>query len=317
MHEGVARRLDRRRALQAGGIGVSSLVLPRAARASSYDDFATSGTTDGLVVGEAAFGGYFAGIIDTLYRQNDPNFDVAWTSPTERDYGFRTAPYGERYALIVSPRDYEPTAGVNWGDDNSAGFDMAFSRWNGRATTAWATDEVGLGRLPAFQFISDLNANAFASSGTANGVSIRGGAMSTAVPADGGSPWYLPALDELDLLYRAFKPTETANRRRADDRNEAYKAFPVNQPDGRNWSLETPSYGHTTAPGRTTVAAFQSGGAQALAASTYWSATVNKYTDHTFWSQNMDDGGQDEWGTQGYALRAVRRVEIYDPYASV
>jgi hypothetical protein len=325
----IDRGLTRRSALQftgAMGLGISSLSLPKAAAATSLADFATSGDASALSVGAEAYGGYFAGIIDTLYRQNESRFAVNSDRTTSTvDLGFNRAPYGLRYALIVSPRTHEPTANVRIATENSDGFNEALTRWNGRTATDQAITQGNLSRLPAYRFIDNLNTNAFASTGSADSATIRGGAIETAAPDDGGSPWYLPALDELDLVYRAFKPTTASNNAGADDRVSSFRGMPAAlQPDGLNWSLETQRFGHATGvPAQTTVEAFKSGEPEALAAGVYWSSSSNTFIpggggvgqDYTFWCQNFDNGTQRAFGAQGYAVRAVRRVMLYNPYA--
>ncbi len=138
------------------------------------------------------------------------------------------------------------------------------------------------------------------------------------MPDDGGSPWYLPSMDELDLVYRAFKPTTTSNAAGSDGRSVAYRQMSAAlQPDGRNASLSTPSAGHTASvPAQTTVAAFQSGGAQALdhTAAFYWSSSSNTYSGYTFWCQSFANGAQENFGAQGGQVRAVRRIALYEPY---
>jgi hypothetical protein len=135
------------------------------------------------------------------------------------------------------------------------------------------------------------------------------GAANTAAMATAGSPiatwaqslsingfsdWYLPARDELELLYRNLKPTSDDNWRRCGDN-------PSSLPPGYPYAVQ--------APAQTQDEAFRAGGAEALELAWHWSST--QYSRSYAWSQHFDDGTQginDTYDT-GRA-RAVRRLVI-------
>jgi prepilin-type N-terminal cleavage/methylation domain-containing protein len=107
------------------------------------------------------------------------------------------------------------------------------SSFDGAANTA-AMIATGANDHPAAKFCDDLSIGEF-------------------------NDWYLPAQYELDIAYHNLKPT-TANN------NTAYGINPYSVPK-RNANRTT------TEPGRTSVTAFQSGQAEALAGDYSWAST--------------------------------------------
>lgn len=86
---------------------------------------------------------------------------------------------GERYLLLVSPKSYE--ANKQWSVNNGLG-SVATSNWNGlENTTKLATSQ-----FPAAKYCWDLVIDIY-------------------------NDWYLPAIDELELIYRNLKPTQLLN----------------------------------------------------------------------------------------------------------
>jgi len=322
--------IARREIIRTAGIaslGVSSLMLPSAANAASLFMDVVSGFDVGpLSVGEEGYGGYFAGVIDTRGKQSGVA-DYAFSSQggVSYDQGFVAAPSGKRYAVIVSPRSHTPTTATApfWRGNDGTGFVQGLTRWDGRYATQHVIANLALANFPLFRFARDVNANAFAANGSANGVTITGGAISTAAPDDGGSPWYIPAMDELELLYRVFKPTGDQNFVSAADPRGAtsfFWKFPgTEQSNGRNPSAAVATGAYTSAvPAQTSVAAFQAGGSEALGSGTafrLWSSTINDVSLVSAWNQDFgtaEPGKQQTFGTpqalQG--VRLIRRIEF-------
>lgn len=223
-------------------------------------------------IGKNVFGGFYAGVIDT---NQAGSIDAADNYQTPL-----------RYLLIVAPSSIEASterAGVS-GTGNlawrttSATVSGASTRWNGLA----AQNALASATYPAFNYCNGLT-----------------------FPDDGGSKWYLPALDELEMAYRAFKPTTDNNMTGA----RTLDVFPaVNWNNGANKASDPAGAAYTTTvPGQTTISAFQSGGAGAFAAGIYWSASWRGSTDA--WRQAFTNGHQTN-STQTSALRVrpVRRV---------
>ena len=90
---------------------------------------------------------------------------------------------GLRYALIVAPKSLENTS-LQYKTAGSAAPTAARTRWDGLS----ATIAMNSATYPAAQWC-----------------------YGRSYPADDASPWYLPAMDELELIYRNLKPTTTNN----------------------------------------------------------------------------------------------------------
>jgi hypothetical protein len=236
-------------------------------------------------IGTETNGGFFAGIMDTT---------------TGNIIGADDYQTGARYALIVSPKDYEggrgssPAAGLTTGDlkwdaSDRTGQSGSFTRWDGLASTnsILAKNDT---QYEVFEFIRTLRA-------------------AYPVPSDGGSDWYLPAMDELELLYRNLKPV-TANNYVG---NFSY-VFPGSQDVGFNPSSDPTASAYTTGdPSQTSVTAFQTGGAEVIGQLYYWSSTDANEGGRA-WGQNFTAAGfegrqvaTDKGNTFG-SLRPVRRI---------
>ncbi len=108
--------------------------------------------------------------------------------------------------------------------------------------------------------------------------------------------WYIPARDELELIYRNLKPSNDVNL--------------TSFRDGENPSSEPPGYPYTAAsPIQTEVEAFQLAGEQAMETTWYWSSTQSSV--YAAWIQSFKDGSQRTNHKVGAgSVRAVRRFRI-------
>lgn len=89
---------------------------------------------------------------------------------------------------------------------------------------------------------------------------------------------YIPARDELDVVFRACKPTT--------DDNWGYRS-------GDNPSSVPPGYPHEAQrPAQCPIAEYQAGGAEALPAGWVWSSTQTAGSDAYAWCQDFSDGLQ-------------------------
>jgi hypothetical protein len=106
--------------------------------------------------------------------------------------------------------------------------------------------------------------------------------------------WYLPSRDELELLYRHFKP--------GTGENWVYR-------HGDNPSSVPPGYPYSeTLPGQTSTTAFRKGGAEAFNESWYWSSSQSASTNDYAWFQGFNGGFQDgNRKLNELRARAVRR----------
>jgi hypothetical protein len=112
----------------------------------------------------------------------------------------------------------------------------------------------------------------------------------------GNTDWYIPAKNELEILYFNLKPDTTANNTSSGINPNAVPARASNYTAGN--------------PAQTTNALFQSGGSEAFSTAVfYWSSSENSIFTSDAWSQNFSNGiqGGNTKDNLGYA-RAVRRI---------
>ena len=188
---------------------------------------------------------------------------------------------GLRYALIVAPQSLESSP-LAYKPTDSAAPAAASTRWDGLTATI------------------AMNSSAYPAAQWCYGQSY---------PTDDASRWYLPAMDELELIYRNLKPTTDSNY----TSSSSGSTFPGgSQAPGYNPSSDPAGSAYSSSvPAQTSVAAFKSGGAQALGASVtsyYWSAT--EYSSSNAWAQSLKGGfsGYQTGINKGSGTRRVRPV---------
>ena len=238
--------------------------------------------------GAAAAGGYFAGVIDTV------------TGTIDAADAYQT---GQRFALLVSPKSLELAASGTrrWDSRGAAAPNIAGAktRWDGLAAT-----------------------NAVIATGNTEHeifVQVNGQRSSAPPPAtEGGSTWYIPALDELELFYRNLKPNAANNRTDNQLYNTAQFPSTAATVHGVNNSSLPAGVAYANNPRRpdeSPLALFKAGGAQVLSLSRYWTSTeANATNNPRAWDQNFADAG-DEGGqsarvkeTTSRSVRSARRI---------
>lgn len=139
-------------------------------------------------------------------------------------------------------------------------------------------------------FDGRANTEAMAAAGSPLAVKIL------ALEIAGFADWYLPSRDELELLYRGFKPTGEPNWCFRGDN-------PSSVPAGYAYQK--------TIPPQTAIEAFRPGGAEAFADERYWSSTQYAGNEDCAWAQDFGLGYQGG-SHEGLELRArpVRRLTI-------
>ncbi len=115
---------------------------------------------------------------------------------------------------------------------------------------------------------------------------------------EGFDDWYIPAQDELEIIYRNLKPTTEENALYARS--------------GINLSAIEPTRSYTADfPVQTTAEAFKEGGSEEFESEWFWSSTQHAAYSSTAWGQCFGYGYQGR-SYKSYELRAVavRRLPI-------
>lgn len=188
---------------------------------------------------------------------------------------------GQRFAVIVAPKSLEASS-KQYKNALSSAPAQAQTRWNGLDATAAMNSST----YPAAFYCAGL----------------------TKPSGDDASAWYLPAIDELELLWRNLKPITDNNSVGSNG-----DTFPGSFATGYNPSSDPTGVAYTSSvPAQTTVAAFKTGGAQAMAAGALFSATEGSST--SAWYQRFDSGwnGMQSPGnkTNSFYVRPVRRLVL-------
>jgi hypothetical protein len=122
--------------------------------------------------------------------------------------------------------------------------------------------------------------------------------FSKTVSAGGFSDWYMPAKNELEICYYNLKPTTTTNQLGSGINANAVPARTSNYTSGN--------------PAQTSATNFQSGGAEAFTATTYWSSTGSgvKYAEVQFFVSPYAGYQFITYKNASYNIRAVRRIAV-------
>ena len=130
------------------------------------------------------------------------------------------------------------------------------------------------------------------------GASYQAAVFCEGLTIGGYSDWYLPAKNELEVLYYFLKPTTTANNTSWGSNANAVSPEPI-------------STNYTSgAPAQTSAGiGFRTGETDAFAVSAYYSSTESNAT--AAWYQDFDVGAQTTTnkGNDTY-VRAVRRIAV-------
>lgn len=156
---------------------------------------------------------------------------------------------GQRFALIRAPKALGQHDDVAWNESYD--------------------------RIPGAQSFCDgfANTEAMAAAGSS------GAQWARAQSIGGLSDWYIPSQDELEILYRGFKPTAGKNY--------------LWGRSGLNASALPATYPYTPdMPAQTPLALFQDAAAEALDPVWYWSSTQHAGDDDYAWCQLFANGHQ-------------------------
>lgn len=182
-------------------------------------------------------------------------------------YAGRIMVDGVEYALVVAPKTQGEADSLRWKTSNTptVGTDSRNDGWS----NTQAMIQAGSAIHPAAAFCRGLNINGY-------------------------DDWYLPSQDELEILYRVFKPTLTNN----------------NTDSGANPSAIPPTGNYTTGnPAYTNDVVFRQGGGEVFYTGYYWSSTQSSSTNCL--NTHFGTGYQGTSSkTTPRQVRAVRRVAI-------
>jgi hypothetical protein len=114
----------------------------------------------------------------------------------------------------------------------------------------------------------------------------------------GYSDWYLPAKNELEVLYYFLKPTTSTNDTSSGSNANAVSPEPIST----NYTSGSPAQ---TSAG----IGFRTGETNAFASGNYWPST--EFNTNAAWRQNFGNGEQSATGKgSSYYVRAVRRIPV-------
>lgn len=192
---------------------------------------------------------------------------------------------GQRYALIVAPKSLETE--TSYKTSATAAPAAAKTKWDGLTATA----SMATTTYPAANYCNGLT-----------------------YPSDGGSKWYLPAMDELELLFRYLKPSTNTNA----TGSRPLGTFPgIAASRGENSSSDPTGAAYTDlSPAQTAVTVFKSGGSECFTADRFYRSatdfdTANAWVQFLFGStgtQGNQSGGDKT--NSAYIVRPVRRVVL-------
>jgi hypothetical protein len=171
------------------------------------------------------------------------------------------------YKLIMAPKAYEQQLQIK------------------TTFTSTGTDTTTINGLSRS---NDMNTAEFPAASYCRGLNIGG-----------FTDWYLPSRDELEILYRNFKPGTNTNG--------------VGTHDSHAWGTNTnsmpPGIAYTAInPTQTQLSIFKAGESQALTSGRYWSSSRSVSQPAYCWNQT-EDGSQfwGQWPTDSFYVRPVRR----------
>ena len=233
----------------------------------------------GVSIGDPFMGGYLGPIMDSSQAGAIVSGDAA-TTPT-------------RYAVILSSKSMEfGAASYRWDSVSSRTIPYQ-SRWDGLGATQ-ACAAVGGSGYEAFKYVNGLS-----------------------YPSDGGSQWYIPSIDELDAIFKLFKPTADA----------LYS--PGSATTGGTAPVSSQTYGYNPTmdpqwlsgyasgnPAQTGLSLFKTGGAQAMTAferyrsATEYSATFAWYQYFSGYGAGYQYVNSKTDAFSDYGFRPVRRLVL-------
>ncbi len=197
-----------------------------------------------------------------------------------------------RWKIVLAPKATGDFGGILWKISNTDGPVETRTLTNGKAATAAMIAAGDASTYPLAWTAKVLNDAAL----------------------NGYADWYIPALDELELVWRNLKPVTNNNVTTRPSASVAYvrDANYAQSPgfNGSNLHSDPVGAAYTSAnPAQTPIAAFASGGAEAMVNDWYWSSS--EFSTYYGWGQVFSTAypGYQDYGNKSNAgrARAVRR----------
>jgi hypothetical protein len=177
---------------------------------------------------------------------------------------------GTKYNLVVSPKASGESSSIRW-------------------------DASGTTRTTGITSVINGPANSAALA--ALGVDYQAATFCESLTIGGYSDWYLPAFNELEVLYYYLKPSTTANTSFSNPGSNANAVAP--EPINTLYTSGNPA--------QTSATAFKSGGSEAIIEYINWTST--EYSAANAFVQTFDNGAQYTSSKfNNNCVRAIRRV---------
>jgi len=160
-------------------------------------------------------------------------------------------------------------------------------RWKNTATGTVGADSVINGPQNTTDIVADGDATTYPAGHFCNDLVIGG-----------FSDWYFPAKNETEVFYYNLKPSTTNNQ-----------TFSGVNPNAVPARASTYSAGN---PAQTSVAIFQTGGAEAFDITGYWSSSEKNTSSGIAFGSSFSDGYQYNLDAKNYAkrVRGARRIAV-------
>jgi hypothetical protein len=199
----------------------------------------------------------FGGGISVLMNNAPFEIGAYWTAQGGYYAGAIQWPNDQIYDLVIAAKADRPS---------QAGYFFGKSQWSETETALTVSPATAI----VYSYDGASATAAYAAAGFIGATGIQG------VTINGFSDWYVPSINELYQVYRSLKPT-TQDNATYGAVGFRYTNLGITQMGQQPYAVGGAFTATAGDPARTTVAAFQSGGAQAFSGtnygSYYWTST--------------------------------------------